>query len=381
MFNLKRITILALHLGVGGTEKAIASLSNMLIKNNKVEIISTYKLTDKPAFDIDENVEIRYLLEDLKPNKSQLKRAIKNVNVFKVIKEIFVAIKVLYFRRKKMVDAIKKCDSDIIISTRVLHNNWLGKYGKKANIKIAQEHNHHNNNEKIIKNTIKSLKNIDYFMPVSQELTDFYGQLLKGTKTKCVYIPHSLDVYPENVSPLDNKNLVSVGRLSPEKGFLELIDVFKEICDFDNEVKLYIAGDGEQRELIEEKIKKLKLEDSIKLLGFMQKDELEKVYLHSSIYLMTSFTESFGLVLLEAGSYGIPAVVFDSAQGAKEIIQNGKNGYLIANRNRSLMVKKVIDLLNDSNLRKSMGTCARKACEKYSFDSIEKKWKKFVNEL
>lgn len=66
---MKKITILALHLGTGGAEKAIASLANILSEQNEVEIISTYKTTEKPAFDINSKVKITYLLGDLRPNR------------------------------------------------------------------------------------------------------------------------------------------------------------------------------------------------------------------------------------------------------------------------------------------------------------------------
>ena len=56
---------------------------------------------------------------------------------------------------------------------------------------------------------------------------------------------------------------------------------------------------------------------------------------------MTSYSESFGLVLLEAASFGLPLIAFDSAEGAKEIIQNGQNGYLIQNRNKEDMSNKI----------------------------------------
>lgn len=66
---MKKITILALHLGTGGAEKSIASLANILSEQNEVEIISTYRTTDKPAFDINPKVKITYLLGDLRPNR------------------------------------------------------------------------------------------------------------------------------------------------------------------------------------------------------------------------------------------------------------------------------------------------------------------------
>ena len=65
---------------------------------------------------------------------------------------------------------------------------------------------------------------------------------------------------------------------------------------------------------------------------------------------MTSFEESFGLVLVEASSFGLPLIAFDSAIGAKEIIQ--KNGILVSNRDKSVMIKKIKKLMNDISERK-----------------------------
>lgn len=378
---MKKITILALHLGTGGAEQAIASMSNILCENNDVEIISTYKLNNKPAFYISPKVKIRYLIEDLKPNGNEFKQAIKNKKIFVALKEGLKALKILYLRKKLMINNIKQCDSDIIISTRVLHNFWLGKYGKKSCIKIAQEHNHHNNNSKLIKKTIKSLKNIDYFMPVSKELTEFYENLLKDEKIKCVYIPHALDVYPEKISKLENNNIISVGRLSKEKGFEDLLEVFKLIHDLNDSAILNIVGDGIERENIEKKIKDLSLENAVIIHGFKNKEELAKLYKQASIYVMTSYTESFGLVLIEAESYGIPILAFDSAQGAKEIIKNSENGYLIKNRNKEIMAKKVLDLLNDIELRKKLGKKGREYSEQYKIENVSKKWNEFINKI
>ena len=65
---------------------------------------------------------------------------------------------------------------------------------------------------------------------------------------------------------------------------------------------------------------------------------------------MTSFEESFGLVLVEASSFGLPLIAFDSAIGAKEIIQ--ENGILVSNRDKSVMIKKIKKLMDDKIERK-----------------------------
>lgn len=375
---MSKITILALHLGTGGAENYISNLSNILCEDNEVNIISTYKLAEKPAFYINPKVKITYLMEDLKPNRAELKRSIKDKNIVQIVKQGLISFKVLWLRKKLMIKAIKECKSDIIISTRVLHSFWLGKFGSKESIKIAQEHNHHNGNNKIIDNTIKSLKNIDYFMPVSKELYEFYKDKVSA---ECVYIPSSLDFYPPNPSKLQNKNFISVGRLSKEKGYADLIRIFAEIVKKDNEAKLRIVGDGDERESLEKEVKQLRLSKNVELCGAKGKEELNKLYFDSSIYLMASYTESFGLVLIEAQSYGIPIVVFDSAQGAKEIVTDGENGFLISERNEEAFAQKSIELLESMEFREKLGANGRKNSEKYKKDVVMQEWKEFLKKI
>ena len=262
----KKIVILALHLGVGGVERVIANISNLLCENYDITIVSTYKLNEEPSFDIDNRVKIKYLLENLKPNKEELKDAIKNHNIIELIKQGLISLKVLYLRQKLMIKEIKKIDANIIISTRVLHSKWLGRYGENGITKIAQEHNHHNNDKKYIKKVMKSIKNIDYFMPVSDELTRFYEGLLQNKKTKAIYIPNFIKNDSEETSKLNKKLILSVGRLEKVKGFLDLIEVFKIVSKKHPDWQLKIAGAGSQREELQQKINHEKLDKNIELV-------------------------------------------------------------------------------------------------------------------
>lgn len=377
----EKISILALHLGTGGVESSIAFLSNMLCKKYDVTIICTYKLPNTPAVKINNDVKIEYLTENLEPNKEQFLKAVREKKINKILKEGFLAVKILFLKRHKMIKKIKQLDSKIIISTRYNFSSWLGKYGKKEPIKIAQEHNHHNNNKKYIKKVVKSLKNIDYFMPVSQELTDFYSEHINNKETKCIYIPHGLEYYPEKIADLKKKNIISVGRLVSVKGFLDLIDIFKEVVVKDSDWILNIVGAGEQYDELKKKIIDLDLEKNIFLLGNKNRNELNKLFLESSIYVMTSYSESFGLVLIEAESFGIPLIAFDSAQGAKEIIQDNNNGFIICNRNRKEMIDKILTLINNEELRNAMGQAGRKLSEKYRKDNIFKEWTNFLESI
>ena len=375
----RKIVILALHLGTGGAEKVISNLANLLSENNDVSIISTYKLKGSPAFYINDKVKINYLITNLEPNKQSLKSALKSFNLIKSAYEIIKSFKILVLRKTRMIKAIKNLDCDIVISTRILHNNWVGKYARKDIIKISQEHNHHNNNQKYIKKLIKSLNNFDYFMPVSKELCDFYSK--KISKPKVVYIPNFIDNVSNTTCNLSSKQLISVGRLDSIKGFDDLIDIFNLFYQNHPDWNLHIVGDGPEKQNLQTKINKLGLTKKIILCGTKHSNELENEYLNSSIYLMTSHSESFGLVLVEAANYGLPLLAFDSAQGAKEIIENNKNGFLVENRNAKEMVAKIEELINTPSKMQCFSKNSKNTAFKFSKETVSKEWNKFLNNI
>ena len=95
---------------------------------------------------------------------------------------------------------------------------------------------------------------------------------------------------------------------------------------------------------------------------------------------MTSFTESFGIVLIEAMSHGVPCIAYDSAEGAREIINSGENGYLIKHRNLEAMVKKIEDLIKDKDERIKIGSQARESVKKYTSDVVSEEWFTLIEE-
>lgn len=376
---MKKITILALHLGYGGIENCISNLANSLVDDYEVNIISTYKLYEKPVFKLNDKIKIKYLMTDLKPNKQELKQSLKKLKLITFFKELKKSLKILKLKKNLMIEAIKNCDSDVIISTRDIHNNWLSKYGRDKTLKIGWEHNHHHNNKRYINKVTKSVLGLDYFVLVSKDLTKFYSEKLKDKKVKCVYIPNSINFFPQEKAKLETENLISIGRLSHEKGYLDLIDIFKELHQKYPDSKLNIIGDGTDRKKIEKKIRDNKLEDYIILHGFQEKEYINKYLEKSSVYIMTSYTESFGLVLLEAFAYGIPCVAYSSAEGANEIISDNWDGYLIKDRDENKMIKRICELLSNRNRRLIMGANGIKKAQEFNTQKTKQKWIEIIN--
>lgn len=361
-------------MGYGGIEKSVCSLANILCENYKVEIACTYKLYKKPAFELDSRVKVKYLVKDYIPNKKEFIDNIHKKKLISAFKEGIKSLKILYLRRKTMIDYIKKSKANVIISTKDIFDRWLGDYGNDKTIKIGWEHNHHHNNKRYALNIIKSCWNLDYLILVSEDLKKFYEKEMTKSKCKCLYIPNVIEKIPKFLAPLQEKRLISVGRLSKEKGYLDLLKIYYVISKDYPDWTLDIVGDGKERENLERFIRKNNLEDKVTLHGFQGKEYIDNLLNKSSIYIMTSYTESFGIVLIEAMSHGVPCIAFSSAEGAKEIINSGKNGYLIKNRNHLAMIKKIEDLINDYEVRRKIGKSARYSVKKYTSNSVKEKW-------
>lgn len=376
---MKKITFLLLHLGYGGAEKANAAIANMLADEFEIEFICSYQLQKEPAFSVDDRVQIRYLMKEV-PNKAAFKQAVKQKNVVKIIQEGMKSIHILHKRKRTMIRAIKECDSDIIISSRMLFTKWLSKYKNHHCITIAQEHNDPLDDNKFIKSILDSCQNIDYFMPVSKTITAYFTKAMEQMNTKVVYIPHVLDFYPHMPSDETGNNIISIGRLSYEKGFIDLIDVFALVHKKCPHLTLDIVGDGEERETIEKRIEALDLSSFIQLHGYQNKAYIQELLSHSLMYAMPSHQESFGIVLLEAQAYGLPCVAFSSARGACEIIYNDC-GCLIDDRNQQDMADCLISWYNNKQKREMLGIEGRKQASLYTEDKIRKQWLSFLQML
>lgn len=372
---MKKITIISLHLNYGGIEKYISSLCKMLQDDYKINLIITYKMNEKPSFNFSNKIDIKYLI-DGKPNKEEIKQAIKHKNIIKIISEGFKSIKILFLKKVRTKKAIKELECDYVITTRLYETKMVNKYLKNSKIKkIATEHNYPT--KKYLKTLSKNLKHYDKLIVVNEEIESLYKEYLG---TKVTNIPNFIEEQSEEHTKLKNKQLIAVGRFEPEKGFLDLIDVMKLVTKIDKEIKLTLIGDGSEKKLILDKINECGLKDNINLTGYLNSKEIEYHMLNASLYVMTSITESFGLVLLEAMNMGLPIISFDSASGPKELLKND-NGILIKNRDKKEMANKIIELLNNKKILKEYQQKSLTNIKNYTLENTKKNWNELFNEL
>lgn len=373
IINKNKITFLMLHCGYGGIETATINTANALSDFYNIELISFYNLKNNQSILLNNKINIKYLYNG-EPNKEEFLNALKSKKLFLTFREGIKSIIILIKKKNLIKREIKKSDSFAIVSTRYDFSVLLNKYGNKNTIKIAQEHHHHNNNKKYIHILKNKYKNIDYLFALTQSLKNDYSVFLKNNKkTKIVVVPNMLvkNNSKHLSSDLKNKNIISIGRLHKDKKIIDLINIFAK-ANIPNS-KLFIIGDGEERNKIESHINELSLNNVI-LTGFLNKEEQEKYLLNSSVFVMTSVSEGLPMVLLEAMDYGIPCIAYETASGIPDIIQNDKNGFIIKNRNEEEFITKLNLLLFDDKLKNEFSINCKKTSEKYYKENIIKKW-------
>lgn len=175
--------------------------------------------------------------------------------------------------------------------------------------------------------------------------------------------------------------IISVGRLSHEKGFDRLIKVWKIVEDQCN-WNLLIFGDGEEKETLQRQIDQFGLK-RIKLMGTVK--NIDYYYRQASLYVSTSRYEGLPMTMIEAQSFGIPIVSYDFYSGPREIITDDVDGYIINEKSQSekakIMASKIIELIRDDNKRYRMMVAAKENSRRFDIGTIGEQWKKIIEEL
>ncbi|QIK86194.1 glycosyltransferase family 4 protein [Erysipelothrix sp. HDW6B] len=375
MNNSRNIYITSLHMQHGGVEKVIASLANMFVEfDYNVEILCTYNLGPM-AYPLNSAVKITYLTENA-PNRDAFKAAVKSKNPFSILSEGLKAFKTLRLKKESMIQAIKSIESGTIISTRNEHSVLLSKYGHKNVHKIAQLHHDHNFDEGLIKDFKYHYQNIDDFLLLTPGLTEEVQEIMMPTNkhTHCSTMPNFIDVASPNQMAMKQKQVIAAGRLHADKGFDRLLDIWALFVEAHPDYQLKIYGDGPLRNDLIDKAAKLQITSTVSFPGNIDNTDLITEMGSSVAYALTSISEGFGLVLIEAMSQYTPVIAYDVRASPSAIITDGVDGYLIKENDAQSFADKLALLATDDTMRDTMSRNAQKTSQKYTKEYIQNSW-------
>lgn len=308
----------------GGTERVTSVLSNILSeKGYQVSILSIFEGLS-PNFEISNNIKLYQLFSQKVSMKFNFFNSIVRIRKFVIEHEIETFI---------IVDSIS-CIFTIpaLLGLKINHICWehfnlemnLGSKFRGIARLLATKYCDH----------IVVLTRTD-----KQKWLHYYKDI--NAKLHTIYNPNSFSVVPKVNS--NSKNVLFVGRLSYEKGCDLLVHAWSKVVKSKPYYKLKIVGDGIEKKKLIELCKVLNIEDSVEFMGFC--NSLSQEYNDAKILCLPSRSEGFGMVIVEANSFGLPVISFDVETGPKELIENNVNGYRIFDFDLDLLKIKIIEYM------------------------------------
>ncbi|MFD1603136.1 glycosyltransferase family 4 protein [Flavobacterium artemisiae] len=176
---------------------------------------------------------------------------------------------------------------------------------------------------------------------------------------------------------LRNKKVVAIARYSYEKGLDRLLLIWEKVVEKHPDWTLDIYTDD--KKTLTEIVIDLGILSTVHVHDFIK--NIEEKYLESSIYAMTSRTEGFPMVLIEAMSFGIPCIAFDCPVGPRTIIKDNENGFLIPDNNFDLYVEKLSVLMSNEEIRIEFGKNGKETSNQFSIEKIMNDWKAFFEQI
>lgn len=258
----------------------------------------------------------------------------------------------------------KQNGSLIVIDERSVHPNFLENIITKEYNDLGINKHFSVNNKEVL---LKEYNIADHYI-VSSEYAKrtFIDQGI--SKEKISVIPYGYD--NTLFFPKDKKDniyrIIYVGRISIAKGVHYLYKSFKNLPIKDKELILIGKVDKEILELID------LTDHEIKHYSYIPNNELNDYYCNSSVFVLPSLSDSFGLVVLEAMASGLPIIVTENV-GAADIVNSEENGFVVPIKDSRAISEKLLNLYENQNQREDMKRKSISAANKYSWDNYKNK--------
>jgi glycosyltransferase involved in cell wall biosynthesis len=224
----------------------------------------------------------------------------------------------------------------------------------------------------------------NHFIAISNDIESFLKSTLPHNIVKINKLENAIDSNRfKRPSLLEEKvlvqpiKLISIGRLDTNKNHQFLLDCILNLKNRGFQFHLTIVGEGDTRPKLEQKINDLELHSEVTLAGV--KDHVEELLWQSDLYVHSALTEGFGLTLIEAMAAGLPVITLNGG-GNRDLIEVGKNGFLIEEENVEHFTEKILELVNNQTLFKDMSQYAQLFAQKFDIvpygDNLLKLYKK-----
>ena len=208
-----------------------------------------------------------------------------------------------------------------------------------------------------------------YFITNSEHTHQYYNNVLPTylrphiTLIHCGFNYNRFYKKSPNIIPVNSTiNLINIGSYQDKKNQIFIVEIARELIKTKMDFTIHLLGDGANRKKVQASVDRNGLSERVILHGNV--NNVEEWVWKSHIYLHAAWYEPFGLVFLEAMAAGLPCVALDG-KGNRDLIEEGKNGYLISEQNPKQFSEAIVELVNNKEKYSEISKYAKISAEKY----------------
>lgn len=304
----------------------------------------------------------------------------------------------LFTRRVEdaVVSYLRSAGDGVLVSTKPGLNMLVARYGSAPLVRVAQEHRHLAQRKSDLTDVIiRDYPRLDAVVTLTEADRREYAAALgqdaaapgqdAATATHApvlAAIPNALHRDPSGRRLSFRRRrpiVISAGRLSHQKGFDLLVRAFRPVAREHPRWRLRIYGRGRQEAKLHVRVLRYGLTDQVRLMGATER--LDRRLAAASLFVLSSRSEGFPMVLLEAMACGLPVVAFDCPHGPAEIIQSPRQGLLVPPGDVRGLSAAISRLVADPPLRREMGAAARARAADFIPSQVVPMWERLFADL
>ncbi|MFD1363687.1 glycosyltransferase [Lentibacillus salinarum] len=310
------------------------------------------------------------------------------VNVFDKTPKEFKSMESL---KKSWVEKkIKKIKTPVIMTDKRDMDKLALKLGHNNLKRVAVVHNNHfkkpfDNTAEIKKNYMTLFDNLNHFDKVvflTEEQKEDVEHLFGNDNNNLTVIPHPAKHVTHDVRKEVEYNpykAVTLARYVEQKRLDEAIEAFKFVVEKIPSAEYYIYGFGKKKDNLQQLIKRLRLQDNVKLKEFAL--DASAIYKSAACSILTSDYEGFGMVLTESLSAGTPVVTYNSKYGPSDIVRDEVDGFVVPKGNKEELANKIVKIMENKDLRKKLSIKALDVKTRFSLEDYTKRWNELISSI
>lgn len=351
-----------------GTEKTIIDQANaMAARGHDVTLASVYR-TGEQGFTVSEQVRVDYItdLQKAGPTPS-LTIPVEWDNQFSA--EADYALK----------DYLAGLDAEIAVTSTPALTAFVMLFAPRSVRIVQQEHRASMARGITAEPLLRFGVYVDALVSLTERNADWLREQIPLAAERVHVIPNALPDEHRPQSGLEQKVIMGAGRLVRGKGFGDVIRAFARVADERPGWRFRVFGDGPDRDKLMGDARRLGIESRVELC--MPTNDILQEWGRASIAVLASRSEGLPLVLLEARGAGVPCIAYDCETGPSEILENGKDGYVVPVGDIQSLADSLALLMDNDALRHEMGERGPESMLRYAPERVAEAWDKLFAEV